>query len=88
MRGPTGGFRFDCPACQFACARLPVSIASTASAAALREPDRETALAPLRQRNFATVLDRIDAHGARAPGELLEVGCAPIAASGSRPCTA
>jgi len=74
LRGPVGGFRYDCPACGFACADLPVSIADAQGA--LREDDREQALAALRQRNFATVLDRLAARGATPPRSLLEVGCA------------
>jgi len=74
LRGPVAGFRYDCPACGYACADLPVTIA--AASGPLREDDRTQALATLRQRNFATVLDRIAATGARPPRSLLEVGCA------------
>ena len=74
MRGPTGGFRYDCPACGYACADLPVAIAQVQGA--LREDDREAAIAPLRRRNFETVLDRLDVAAAASSRVLLEVGCA------------
>jgi len=74
LRGPVAGFRYDCPACGYACADLPVTIAGASGP--LREDDRARALASLRQRNFETVLDRLAATGARAPRALLEVGCA------------
>jgi SAM-dependent methyltransferase len=74
LRGPVAGFRFDCPACGYACADLPVTIAALHGA--LREDDRAQALAALRARNFATVLDRLAACGAAPPRALLEVGCA------------
>lgn len=72
MRGPAGGFRYDCPACGHASATLPVAIVQ--GACALREDDREAALEPLRRRNFETVLDRLAR--LQPPGRLLEVGCA------------
>ena len=74
LRGPVAGFRHDCPACGYACADLPVAI--TAAGRALREDDRETAIEPLRRRNFETVLDQIDAARSGERGDLLEVGCA------------
>jgi len=75
MRGPVAGFRYDCPQCGYARAALSVAIADAPTGAALREDDREAALAPLRRRNFETVLDRL-ALCAPPPARLLEVGCA------------
>jgi SAM-dependent methyltransferase len=74
MHGPTAGYRFDCPECGYACARLPVAISATAGDGALKEIERAEALAPLRQRNFEIVLDCIAAAGVRAGARLLEVG--------------
>ena len=74
MRGPVAGFRYDCPACGYACADLPVTIADAQGP--LREDDRACALAALRRRNFETVLDRLAAALAPPPRALLEVGCA------------
>jgi len=71
---PRAGFRRDCARCGFACAALPVAIVDAAPA--LREHDRAAGLAPLRAANFARVLDRLDACGARPGGTMLEVGCA------------
>jgi SAM-dependent methyltransferase len=53
--------------------RLPAAAAGE-SACALHEDRREAALAPLRARNFAIVLDRLAACGGH--GRLLEIGCA------------
>jgi SAM-dependent methyltransferase len=72
MRGPAGGFRYDCPACGHASATLPVAIVQ--GAFTLREGDRAAALEPLRRRNFETLLDRLAR--LQPPGTLLEVGCA------------
>jgi SAM-dependent methyltransferase len=73
LRGPTAGFRYDCPRCAYACARLRPAIG--VEAGAIHEDARATALAGLRQRNFETVLNRLAACGADR-GDLLEVGCA------------
>lgn len=72
--GPTAGFRYDCPRCGYAGAQLRTAIAVEGEGA-LHEDQREAALAPLRQLNFETVLERIAACGAER-GNLLEVGCA------------
>lgn len=76
MKGPVGGFRFECRRCGCFRSTLPIAIDADRIADRGDEAAFDAAIAGMRERNFDIVLDRLQRYVPAQGARLLEVGCA------------
>jgi hypothetical protein len=76
MHGPVDGYRFECRRCRCFRSTLAVAIDGGRPADRGDEAAFDAAIARTRQRNFGTVLDRLERYVPTTGSRILEVGCA------------